>query len=550
MASNHDVLQFREKRFLLIDDMENACSMMRSILVSMGFIRTETAHKLVVAEAMIRKSHFDVILCDNNMGYGETGQMFMERLRRKGLISPRTVFIIISAETYTGSIFAAVEHQPDGYIAKPFVPATLTEKLVQQLRVKEALEPFYCAEEDGEHDQAIRYLKELCQKPLTKAAAQKMLGKKLLDMGQYKQAEAFFRALNDQRLRPWTAVGEAEAIQNLGRPKEAIKILNTLIADNPNAIQGLDALRKIHEASGNERDAYSLLKQVCKLNPTNIDRQSNLGFRALGQHDVQTAVGAFKQALKTASGTPSETPDHFVNVSLGMRKAAQSSLDEKTQSDLLQEASFQLTQATKIFKTDPRLRMHQSLVKSMEYAHRGYNDKAKSEMSKAMETLRDNGLEEQDTLDFIETAYFNKATDIGDHAAKMLIEKFPNDKRVHENIRKVQEGPVNYHDRAEAAKLISLGSEKFSNKQWAESARFFGDALEKAPHSVNLRLNVVHALIFKLREEFTVAEYEHAKNVLSSISSIAEDDPSHKKFVAFEAALRKMEGKIRRTEAA
>jgi CheY-like chemotaxis protein len=75
---------YRNKRILIIDDVAEMRSSIRSQVSSLGVEQTSVAATVRDALEMIKNNRFDIILCDYYLGGGTDGQQFLEFLRSRG----------------------------------------------------------------------------------------------------------------------------------------------------------------------------------------------------------------------------------------------------------------------------------------------------------------------------------------------------------------------------------------------------------------------------------------------------------------------------------
>ncbi len=64
----------------------------------MGASHLDDAKDAINAMAKIKSQHYDVILCDYNLGEGQNGQQFLEEAKSRNLLHYGTIFIMITAE--------------------------------------------------------------------------------------------------------------------------------------------------------------------------------------------------------------------------------------------------------------------------------------------------------------------------------------------------------------------------------------------------------------------------------------------------------------------
>ena len=83
MAGRTTDMDFSDKTFLIIDDFEGMCSMLRDILRGCGanLNAIETAPNGGAAIGLLERRKFDIVLCDLNLGPGRNGQQVLEEAK-------------------------------------------------------------------------------------------------------------------------------------------------------------------------------------------------------------------------------------------------------------------------------------------------------------------------------------------------------------------------------------------------------------------------------------------------------------------------------------
>src|SRR5690606_4005780 len=130
---------YKQKRFLIVDDFDNFILSMRQILRSLGAEHIDSARSGQEAISHCLHTHYDVVLCDYNMGSSQkNGQQVLEELRHRKLRKSTAIFIMVSAEVAKDMVYGALESQPDGYLAKPISQSQLEKRLSLLMEQKQA----------------------------------------------------------------------------------------------------------------------------------------------------------------------------------------------------------------------------------------------------------------------------------------------------------------------------------------------------------------------------------------------------------------------------
>ena len=130
MTHSHDepTKAWSRKKVLLVDDFRNFIITMRNMLASLGFVIIDTANDGEEAVSRIMSRRYDIVLCDYNLGPGKDGQQVLEEVKQRQLLSPLTIFMMVTAENSLEMVMGAAEYQPDEYLIKPFTKQVLEKR--------------------------------------------------------------------------------------------------------------------------------------------------------------------------------------------------------------------------------------------------------------------------------------------------------------------------------------------------------------------------------------------------------------------------------------
>lgn len=188
------LINFSEKKVLVVDDYPNMQQSMRSVLNSFGISKITTANSANDAILKVRGQVFDAILCDYNLGGEEKdGQQALEEMRSCNYITPATVFIMVTAETSYEKVIAAAEYVPDDYVIKPFNFNILKNRLGTGFEKKAIFAWIYEQTAKGHLLNAAAKCDEVAKKyPKYRTDALRLKGKLLLAMDRPQEAEDLY----------------------------------------------------------------------------------------------------------------------------------------------------------------------------------------------------------------------------------------------------------------------------------------------------------------------------------------------------------------------
>ena len=114
-----DLIPYHKKRVLIIEDLAEMRSSMKSMLSTLGVQEIETVNNGEEALAKLARKTYHIIFSDYELGRGKDGQQILEEIRYSALIPASTVYIMVTAAQTVEMVMGALECEPDGYIAKP-----------------------------------------------------------------------------------------------------------------------------------------------------------------------------------------------------------------------------------------------------------------------------------------------------------------------------------------------------------------------------------------------------------------------------------------------
>ena len=116
---------------LIVDDYKTMLRIMRSLLRQIEFRNVDEASDGGEALQKLRAGTFGLIISDWNMA-PMSGLELLQAVRADPVLRP-TPFIMVTAESKTENVVAAMQAGVSGYIVKPFNSATLQDKIGRAL---------------------------------------------------------------------------------------------------------------------------------------------------------------------------------------------------------------------------------------------------------------------------------------------------------------------------------------------------------------------------------------------------------------------------------
>jgi tetratricopeptide (TPR) repeat protein len=292
---------YSDKRLLIVDDMPDMRSTLRSQIGSLAIDKVAMASNAREALDHLRKAKFDIILCDYYLGASTDGQQFLEFLRNSKIISRATLFVMITAETGYESVITAAECLPDDYLLKPFTAETLKSRFERLLEKKARLADIDLLQDKGRWPEIVAACDAIIAvKDKYLIDAMRIKGNALVMSGRLDLARDFYQQALELRPMPWARMGLAKALRGLGEGEQAKLLLKELLADSPQFLSAYDMLGQIHMEAGEGEKALEVLDTACTVSPNSLARHRSIA-------DIAEETADFSRVEKALSIVVSRT---------------------------------------------------------------------------------------------------------------------------------------------------------------------------------------------------------------------------------------------------
>ena len=116
-----------DTKFLLIDDMSSMRGVTKMFLMDAGYTNVEEAADGESALQMLKRHHYEFIICDWDMPK-MTGLELLKEVRQDEKLK-HLPFLMLTATNQIEKVKTAIEEGVSDYIAKPFQPQVLVDKI-------------------------------------------------------------------------------------------------------------------------------------------------------------------------------------------------------------------------------------------------------------------------------------------------------------------------------------------------------------------------------------------------------------------------------------
>jgi len=304
---------------LVIDPNPGMRTSLQNMLGLAGITKVDHAVNAGTAIRQLQQRAFDIILCEYDLasgaGEGQDGQQLLEDLRQHRLITPSTIFIMLTSEAERDKVFSAAELAPTDYILKPFTVDLISTRIKRALDRRGALLPAWQLAAQSRLREAILACANGAQaQPRFAADFARVRAELHTTLGEHPEAAAVYRDVLAERPLGWAALGLARTMLTLGQVDDARAILDELLVANPRLMAAYDLLAHCLASSGEPALAQRVLADAVAISPHVVGRQRKLGELALAAGDLAVAETAFRQVVSKARYSTFRDPEDHVSL--------------------------------------------------------------------------------------------------------------------------------------------------------------------------------------------------------------------------------------------
>lgn len=522
---------YRNLKFLVVDDFENFRLSVRQMIRAFGVEHIEVASCGEDAVARCEHEHFDIILCDYNLGAGKNGQQVLEELRHNKLLKQTGIFVLITAETSKDMVMGALEYLPDGYITKPMTKAVLQKRLDVMIEQREVLKPINDAVDKDLVDKAISLINEeiKSESKYTIWCYRKLAGL-YYRKEQYDLARQIYENVLTKRDIGWAQLGLGKVKLAQGDYQGAIDGLTDLLNQNGNLIEAYDWLAEAQLKKGSALEAQQTLKKAVEISPFAIIRQKKLAEVCTKNKDVEGASDAFRSTVKLGHNSVHESPENYLSLGRCL-----SELSEGDKTDLgkkrAKEAVHTLERVGKKFKDDQTVQVNSMLIQSRVHEGQGDEKKAKAILEKVESTMDLDEADAATKLEFAKTLYTMGEVSKAEQLLSDLAQESGDDRELMASIEDLLDEPVSLQKKVKARKLNKQGIGAFEAGDLGKAIEVFESALVSTPKHPALNLNMVQVMLKQISQQGGNPELKRrCEHCLANVKHIPEQHRQYKRY--------------------
>jgi len=525
-------ITYTKLQALVVDDFESFRITLSKMLLEFGIGTVESASSGNEALRYCDSKTYDIILCDQNLGKGKTGQQILEVLRHQPNLNSDSLFVLISAETNKSTIMAAYDYEPDAYLTKPITAQALRQRLERLFKQRIALAPVYKSLKEGNLNSVV----SLCEAEIAADnrytnVCQKILGRVLLQTNALEKAEAVYRNILDVRQLDWAMLGMAQVKKSQGDTLSAQQWLEETIQFNPLCLKAYDLLSQVMAERNNYQDQQKILQQAVDISPLSILRQQQLGDVASKNNDVATAANSYRKAIKLGENSCHDDlkfHENFVRSGIQYTK-----LDRNAASGVLRDALKVAAEIPLRFGKTNKAKISSYLLEAQLFSVAGEERRSTDALlnaQKIMDSDKDSA-DVEINIELVKTLRELGHTEKSDKIIAELMLACANQEDLLQKIDCLLQEPCSAKNKAMVTKINREGIAFYEAKEFSRASECFGRALQDLPQNIGLRLNLLQALLGQFKQQPEQVQLSAMQNEIDFIRNIIPDN--HEQFRRF-----------------
>ena len=487
---------------LVVDDFESFRITLSKMLLEFGIGAVDSASSANEALRYCDSKTYDIILCDQNLGKGKTGQQILEVLKHQPNFNSDSVFVLISAESNKSTIMAAYDYEPDAYLTKPITAQALRQRLERLFKQRIALAPIYKALKEDDLDLVVNLCEsEIAANNRYANVCQKILGRVLLQINALEKAEEVYRNILDVRQLDWAMLGMAQVKNLQGDALSAQQWLEETIQCNPLCLKAYDLLAQVLAERNDFHEQQKILQQAVDISPLSIVRQQQLGEVASKNSDIVTAANSYRKAVKLGENSCHDDlkfHENFVRTGIQYIK-----LDRNAASGVLRDAMKVASEIPLRFGKNNKTRVSSYLLESQLFSVAGEERRSMDALLSAQKIIdSDKDMADVDIkIELVKTLRELGHTDKSNKIVEELLAACAGQEQLLQKIDCLLQEPCSDKNKAMVTKINREGVAFYEAKEFSRAVDCFTRALRDLPQNIGLRLNLLQALLGQFKQQ-------------------------------------------------
>ncbi len=524
--------ELASQRILIIDDLVEARTSLKKMMVTLGAGHIDTAVDGNEAMKFLREYDYDMVLSDYNLGKGKDGQQILEEARYSRRLKATSLFVMVTGENAVDMVMGALEYDPDAYLTKPFTLNMLRERLTRIVDIKSHLLGINQAIDDGRISDAVTEAESVIKKrPKLLMPLTRILGRLYTQQERYQDAIRIYSALLNIRSVSWARLGQAICMHYLGDSHSAIALLKQTLSKHPLYVQCYDWLARIMLEQGHPQEAQQFLQKAVDISPKAVLRQMELGQIAVANEDYATAEMAFDAAVRLGRFSCYKNSDNYLHFAQAVqsRISPEGGRDSRLRADKVMRYVEELRQD---YAGNTGVMFDSSIVEGKTFHRLGQEEKARKSANHAEEILariEDPSLDQQlqMTEAYIETDQHVKAKKL----LRKLQKQGLDEDAIQEEWQRLESKLNEITVRKYTAELNAKGVDCYEKGLLEQAVEAFDEAADFEEAGVSVLLNAIQAKIsFMEEKEIRVSYLKDCHKMFKRIGPIGDADERFERY--------------------
>lgn len=514
--------QLNKKKVLIVDNTRAAATILRNMVRKIGAARVDEADSYHEAVPMLKASRYDIVFCDVDLGDGLSGQQLLRDAREFGLMSLTSIFVFVSSEQTRDMVLGSIEHEPDGYIVKPFRLQELEQRTQRFIARNDKLEPVLSALDNDNLEEAEKQGEQIARgNRKLQPVMLNYLARYRFKNGDYDGARKNFTAIRKIHDLHWAKLGEAQCMSELGYLSQAEEAFESILAKHPYATPAIDGIARIHEIRNDQQKCYERIRQGSQLSPLNVNRLERVSEIAQRLGIWDQSVESCRRIFKLTQGSWKDHPEHRTRYFRAALKWLEADADNNAAYNAMEKAFDDAKESLKEYPDDDGIRFNYAMLT----ASKNNKDEGMLYSNEVLEKIVEHYpeyLEKHNEALGDLTMAFERSRDKG------RAEAIPD--QVREKAYKARKKRLEQRSQA-ASKAYRKGDLN------AALENFLG-MLEDNPSSITLNLNIAHLICIMAEDEkYAEYNYQSALPYLKSAGTVDDNHHEYRRYVALKRSI-------------
>jgi len=527
-------IDYGSKKFLVVDNIKQACDTLRIFAYSLGAKKVDTSHHAPDIFLLCEAIKFDVILLGYDLGEGKkNGQQILEELRAKKLISRHCTIVMITAEVSQAMVLAALEHKPDEYLVKPYTLSDLVTRLERSYLKKVSMLKIYQAMDNENFQQVL----DLCEHAIVNNSRYKteclgIQSRQHFELAQFDEAKAIYDAYLGATNCQWAAIGLGKIALLNDDFEQAVDYFEAVVESHPLYLSAYDWLSKAYILNQQPNLAEDVLEKALLISPRSVPRLKQYADLCLTNENYNKATSAFSKTTDLAYHSVHKKPEHAILFVEALLEYADN-LSIFQIRKLNNKAFKALNDMVKDFNTS-ELKIHSQLLTARLHL-KAKEPNLSKELIKSAERLLTR-FKSQITLNgTISIAKSLIALDRQTSAQSILnhlAQANPDNTEILSQIYSLSSKPLRESDKEAAQNALEVGNNLYRANHYTLAIDKLKKALVHFPNHIGIKLNLLQTLIVSFdKNHDRVDNFKQAKILIDEFKDLEPDSESYKRYI-------------------